>query len=190
MFWTFLAYIHDSFLMVLSIFGVLYVSAILRTRFTLKNILLSWYTPHRFYLPRWILLGVIGNLVLWIFLAFGTGKPILAALWVYGFVTVVILFTGLAVSRTLITEKGIVQRLGNQKMWLAWGQVEDYVIHERADAEVYVFFCRNELQQRMRCELVVPRRQSKAFHEIVEKQLDARFNFLVYQSFGSKALND
>lgn len=190
MFWELLTYFHDALLMALTIFGVLYVSALLRTRFSLKNVLTSWYTPHRFYLPRWILLGMIANLGLWMVLTVVTGKPILGALGVYAFITFAILLTGLAVSRTLVTEKGIVQRIGNQKMWLAWGQVEDYVVHERAHGEVYVFFCRNEHQQRMRCELLVPKNQSSSFRKIVEKHLDARFNFLVYQSFGSKALND
>lgn len=88
----------------------------------------------------------------------------------------------------VVTEFGLVTRLGRTVEAVAWGQVADYFRVEEAGQHRYVFFYTDAADARRRLALDVPARHAGAFELVVRTKLDARFEFYATQAYGRKAM--
>lgn len=190
MFHTLLKLLHDATLMALAAVSISYVLILLKYRFQLRRVLFSWHPRSAFYIPRWMLWTFATSVLVWTYLTFATQDFSGWAILGYVLISKSLLISGFIANLILVTDHGILQRLGYGRQTLAWGQVEDYVIHERKTHDIFVFFYQDELGRRQRFELIVPKKIAKDLRPIAAQKLDARFNYTVQQSFGSKALND
>jgi hypothetical protein len=182
--------IHTIMLTALLTISALYLVAIIKSRLEMRRVLLAWYTPKRLPVPR-ILVSTFAVLIaLWTYLSFQMNVFSLWEIAGYFLVSNCLLVAGLLSTTTIITDYGIVHHFGNCHQSLAFGQVEDYFIQVNEKQSVYVFFYCTDQGTRERFELLVPFRYENKMRYIVSEKLDARFDFNVYHSYGTKALND
>ena len=90
---------------------------------------------------------------------------------------------------TVVSDYGILKDVNRVNEAVAWGQVVDYFVKERGGTRRYVFFYEDGDGNRKRTSLRVPSDQREAFKEVVERKLDARFNFAVERMYGREAFD-
>lgn len=185
-----LLFLHDTVLMTLVSVSLLYLATTLKTRLAFRRILVSWPQFKQPLIPVRLFIGLGLSLALWAVTAYVTGNARWASVFGYGLMLLAMIAGTFLANRAVVTEKTVLRHVGRACEGLGWGQIEDYVIHEDEDHARFVFFYQDEAFKRQRFELLVPKRHQHEMQQIVERKIDARFDYVYRHSYGSKALND
>ncbi len=171
-------------------FGVtlLFLLVTLLHRWQIKGVRLQWLM-HWPLLPTGFLLLVVG-LGIYAVLE-GQAVPVLS-LGLYFGGGLFWLTASVLSAQVLVTEYGIIGGLNRPERSIGWGQIVDYFPWQDQKGRLrgFVFLFVDMQGRRRRLNLVVPRTYHWAFHRMLERYLDTRFELAVQQCYGKKALEE
>lgn len=90
----------------------------------------------------------------------------------------------------VVTEYGMIHDVSRISRAVAWGQVVDYFTTHRDGRLLFVFLYLDDDDTRQRLDLHVPETHAGPFHHIVDRKLDARFQFSAKQAFDEETLDE
>jgi hypothetical protein len=177
-------------LMSLLLFGTsLYMLVTISNRMRVRRVLLSWrsrWICGNSSIPLAFTVLVVATLG-WAWLNNWQIHPVLSA----GYLASGIFWSIGALLQQLIvvSDYGILRDVNRVEGAVAWGQVVDYFVKREGGTQRYVFFYLDDEGERRRTSLRIPPARRKAFKEVVERKLDARFNFAVERMYGREAFD-
>lgn len=171
-------------------FGVtlLFLLVTLLHRWQVKRVRLQWVGRWPL-LPTGFLLLVIG---LGVYAALeGQAIPVLR-LGLYFSGGMFWLAASVLSAQVLVTECGIIGGVSRSERSIGWGQIVDYFPwqDEKGRLRGFVFLFVDLHGKRRRLNLAVPPAQQWAFHQMLERHLDSRFELTMQQCYGKKALEE
>lgn len=176
--------------MSLLLFGTsLYMLVTISNRIRVRRVLLSWRS-------RWICRSSSIPLGFTVLVAATLGGAWLSDWQIHpvlygGYVASGVFWSIGALLQQLIvvSDYGILKDVNRVNGAVAWGQIVDYFVKREGEKQQYVFFYLDDDGDRCRTSLCVPPGHRQAFKEVVERKLDARFNFAVERMYGKEAFD-
>lgn len=183
-----IALLHTALLTAFVVVTALLMLVTVANRLRLRNVRLSWRGEGSFAFPIAPTLFITAVLACLAYAALSEAalSPLLFAGYLLGGVFWFV--SGLFTAAFTVTDCGLVRNGRRVSHAIGWGQIVDYFEQPHEGRHRFVFFYLDRAGHRRRFEVDVPTGRYEAFQGLVAERLETRFDPMVEERVGNKAL--